>query len=186
MNSCLGSKSIKGLALTLVVAILASALTMRASSAQLVKSGATADKSDDKSGKKKDKEKKKGKSKSGAESAEAPAPVVTPAALAAAASLETVTATVETDPVPNGGDAADDPAIWVNPADPAQSVIIGTDKRGGLAVYNLSGKQIQYLSDGLMDNVDLRDGFKLDGRIVFYGDASNRKKHSIVSYIYTS
>ena len=182
MNSSLGSKSIKGLASTLVVAILASALTMRAASAQLVNSGAPADKSDDQAGKKKDKAKKKGKSKSGAESAEAPAPVVTPAALAAAASLETVTATVETDPVPNGGDAADDPAIWVNPADPAQSTIIGTDKRGGLAVYDLSGKQIQYLPDGQMDNVDLRDGFKLGGRIVTIVAASNRKDNSIAVY----
>ena len=182
MNSSLGSKSIKGLALTLVVAILAYALTMRAASAQLANSGATADKSDDKSGKKKGKEKKKGKSKSGAESAEAPAPVVTPAALAAAASLETVTATVETEPVPNGGDAADDPAIWVNPADPAQSTIIGTDKLGGLAVYDLSGKQIQYLPDGQMDNVDLRDGFKLGGRIVTIVAASNRKDNSIAVY----
>src|SRR5262245_16350367 len=182
MNSSQGSKSIKGLTLTLVVAILAPALTMRAASSQLVNSGAPANKSDGKSGKKKDKEKKKGKSKSGAESAEAPAPVVPAAALAAAASLETVTATVETDPVPNVGDAADDPAIWVNPADPAQSVIIGTDKLGGLAVYDLSGKQIQYLPDGQMDNVDLRDGFKLGGRIVTIVAASNRKDNSIAVY----
>src|SRR5262245_38812596 len=184
MNSSLGLKSIRSLVLTPAVAILALVLIAPTASAQLGNSGAPNDKSGDKSEKKKDKEKKKEKSKSGAESAEAQQPVVAPAALTA--SLETVVATIETDPVPNGGDAADDPAIWVNPNDPAQSIIIGTDKRGGLAVYDLSGKQIQYLSDGLMDNVDLRDGFKLDGRIVFYGDASNRKKHSIVSYIYTS
>ena len=91
-------------------------------------------------------------------------------------------ATVETDPVPNGGDAADDPAIWVNPNDPAQSVIIGTDKRGGLAVYELNGKQIQYLPDGQMDNVDLRDGFKLDGQTVAIVTASNRKDNSIAIY----
>lgn len=42
-----------------------------------------------------------------------------------------VTATVETDPVPHDGDAADDPAIWVHPTDPGRSVILGTDKRGG-------------------------------------------------------
>src|SRR5262249_44232403 len=82
----------------------------------------------------------------------------------AADSLESVFATVETDPVPQGGDAADDPAIWINPNDPAKSTIIGTDKMGGLAVYDLSGKQIQYLPDGRMDNVDLRDGFKLGGQ----------------------
>ena len=40
---------------------------------------------------------------------------------------EEVSATVETEPVPHGGDAADDPAVWVNPDDPARSAIIGTD-----------------------------------------------------------
>lgn len=166
--------------LTLVVAVLAFGLILRAASAQPGNSGAPNDKSDDKSEKKKDKEKKE-KSKSGAESAEAQEPVVASAA-PTAAPLETVTATIETDPVPNGGDAADDPAIWVNPVDPAQSAIIGTDKRGGLAVYDLSGKQIQYLRDGEMDNVDLRDGFKLDGQTVAIVTASNRKDNSIAIY----
>src|SRR5262245_50639883 len=181
MNSSLGLKSIKSLVLTLLVAVLAIAMIGPTVSAQIGNPGAPSDKSDDKSEQKKDKEKKREKSKSGAESAEAQQPAVTPAALTAA-SLETVTATVETDPVPNGGDAADDPAIWVNPADPAQSTIIGTDKRGGLAVYDLSGKQIQYLPDGWMDNVDLRDGFKLGGRIVTIVAASNRKDNSIAVY----
>ncbi|HEY9433985.1 MAG TPA: phytase [Blastocatellia bacterium] len=175
MNSILGLKSIKSLVLTPVVAFLAFALIGATVLAQTGNPGASSDKSIDKS------EKKKEKSKSDADSAGSRALVVTPAALAAAA-LETVMATVETDPVPNGGDAADDPAIWVNPNDPAQSVIIGTDKRGGLAVYELSGKQIQYLPDGQMDNVDLRDGFKLDGQNVAIVTASNRKDNSIAIY----
>jgi 3-phytase len=178
MNSNPGLKSIESLTLTLIIAVLAFGSTSRTASARFDDSDARYDKSDDKSDKKKDKEKKKKKSKSGDESAEAP---VTPAA-STAASLEMVTATVETDPVPNGGDAADDPAIWVNPNDPAQSTIIGTDKRGGLAVYDLSGKQIQYLSDGLMDNVDLRDGFRLGGQTVTIVTASNRKDNSIAVY----
>src|SRR5699024_6669488 len=35
----------------------------------------------------------------------------------------------------------DDPAIWINPQDPAKSLIIGTDKEegGGLYVYDLEG-----------------------------------------------
>ncbi len=177
MNSSLGSKLIKSLVLTLVVAVLAFALTLRAASAQPGDSGAPNDKSDDKLEKQNDKD----KSKSGAESVEAQEPVVKSAA-STAASLETVSATVETDPVPNGGDAADDPAIWVNPIDPAQSAIIGTDKRGGLAVYDLSGKQLQYLRDGEMDNVDLRDGFKLGGQTVAIVTASNRKDNSIAIY----
>lgn len=180
MNSSLGLKSIKSLVLTPAVTILALVLIASTASAQLGNSGAPNDKSGDKSEKKKDKEKKKEKSKSGDESADAQQPVVAPAAMTAP--LETVMATIETDPVPNGGDAADDPAIWVNPNDPAQSTIIGTDKRGGLAVYDLSGKQIQYLSDGQMDNVDLRDGFKLGGQTVAIVTASNRKDNSIAIY----
>src|SRR5690349_1849047 len=44
---------------------------------------------------------------------------------------------LETVPVANPEDAADDPAIWVNPKDPAKSAVIGTDKKGGLYVYDL-------------------------------------------------
>lgn len=35
---------------------------------------------------------------------------------------------------------ADDPAIWVNPSDPTQSLIFGTLKDGGLQVYDLKGR----------------------------------------------
>ncbi|MEL6238776.1 MAG: phytase, partial [Pseudomonadota bacterium] len=45
----------------------------------------------------------------------------------------TVTARAETAPVGTvNEDAADDPAIWRNAADPAKSLIVGTDKKGGL------------------------------------------------------
>ena len=93
-----------------------------------------------------------------------------------------VSATVETEPVPHAGDAADDPAIWVHPADPAKSTIIGTDKDGGLAVYDLSGKQIQYMPDGSINNVDIRGGFKLGGQSVALVAAGNRTDNSIAIY----
>ncbi|QQS46686.1 MAG: phytase [Acidobacteriota bacterium] len=96
--------------------------------------------------------------------------------------IEAVNATIETDPVPNSGDAADDPAIWINKADPEKSTIIGTDKQGGLAVYDLSGKQLQYVADGELDNVDLRDDFKLGGQVVSLVTAGNRSDNSIVIY----
>ncbi len=105
-----------------------------------------------------------------------------PSAAAMATPLDAVFATVETDPVPHGGDAADDPAIWIHPTDPTKSTIIGSDKQGGLAVYDLSGKQLQYLPDGLMDNVDIRDGFALGGQKVAIVTASNRKDNSIAIY----
>ncbi|MFN8185801.1 MAG: phytase [Gaiellales bacterium] len=86
---------------------------------------------------------------------------------------------VETTPVPNAGDAADDPAIWVYRNDPARSTVIGTDKRGGLAVYDLSGRELQYLSGGRMNNVDLRRGFRLGGRKVTLVAADDRARDVI-------
>lgn len=90
--------------------------------------------------------------------------------------------TVETAPVETGGDAADDPAIWINPADPAQSVVIGTQKQSGLYVYDLDGKVLQFLPDGRMNNVDLRNGFRLGGRDVTLVTASNRTTKGISIY----
>jgi len=54
------------------------------------------------------------------------------------------------------GDAADDPAIWVNPNDPAEGLILGTNKDEGLYVYNLAGEELQRMPVGLSNNVDLR------------------------------
>jgi 3-phytase len=93
-----------------------------------------------------------------------------------------VAAVVETDPVPSPDDAADDPAIWVDRNDPARSTVIGTDKDGGLAVYDLAGKQLQYLPDGELNNVDLRDGFPLGGASVTLVTAGNRSNNTIAIY----
>jgi 3-phytase len=93
-----------------------------------------------------------------------------------------VAATVETQPMPSVEDAADDPAIWVHPTRPAESTIIGTDKGGGLAVYDLAGRQLQYLPDGKMNNVDVRHGFPLGGRRVALVTAGNRTDNTIAIY----
>jgi 3-phytase len=68
-----------------------------------------------------------------------------------------VTASGETEPVGTGGgeDAADDPAIWLNPTDPAGSLIVGTDKKAGLHVYGMDGKSKFFVGDGRLNNVDL-------------------------------
>lgn len=96
--------------------------------------------------------------------------------------LPTVVATVETRPVVSFGDAADDPAIWVHPTDPAQSLVIGTDKKGGLYVYDMAGEVVQDLRDGKMNNVDLRDGFRLGRETVTLVTASNRTSRGIAIY----
>lgn len=87
----------------------------------------------------------------------------------------TVTPIAETDPVPHRGDAADDPAIWMHPTDPASSLVIGTDKRdgGGLLLYDLAGKQVGARLDGPMNNVDVR------GNVVVAG---NRETNTLDIY----
>ena len=99
-----------------------------------------------------------------------------------AGAIPNVSPTVETDPVPGIGDAADDPAIWVHPVDPSLSLIIGTDKKSGLAVYDLAGHQLQFLPDGKMNNVDLRYNFPLGGQLIDLVTAGNTSTDSIAIY----
>ncbi|WP_222266495.1 phytase [Modestobacter marinus] len=97
-----------------------------------------------------------------------------------------VSASVETEPVPHDGDAADDPAVWVNPVDPSMSAIVATDKQGGLIVYDLSGQALQYLPVGDMNNVDVRpaaDGFTLGGRPVVLVVSGNRSTNTIGVFV---
>lgn len=64
----------------------------------------------------------------------------------------------ETVPVGTANDdAADDPAIWRDPANPAASLIVATDKKAGLYVYGLDGKVRHFDPAGRLNNVDLLD-----------------------------
>lgn len=76
----------------------------------------------------------------------------------AAPRVVAVPASGETQPVLSAGDAADDPAIWVHPRDPARSLVIGNDKRGALETYDLSGRRLQRItaSTTFWGNVDVR------------------------------
>ncbi len=59
---------------------------------------------------------------------------------------------------------SDDPAIWINPDDPSQSLILGTDKGGAVVVFDLDGKIIpEQTVTGLqrMNNIDVEYGFSL-------------------------
>jgi 3-phytase len=94
----------------------------------------------------------------------------------------TITATVETTPVPSAGDAADDVAVWVHPTDPAQSTVIGTDKLGGLAVYDLAGRQLAYYADSKPNNVDIRYNFPLGGQQVALVVTSDRTTGALRAY----
>jgi len=80
-------------------------------------------------------------------------------------------------------DAADDPEIWVDPANPAHGVILGTDKQAGLYVYGLDGQVRDFAPDGRLNNVDLRDGFPTaQGRRVLVA-ASDRGRMGAALYL---
>ena len=93
------------------------------------------------------------------------------------------TAVVETQPVPHTGDAADDSAIWIDRSDPSRSTIVGTDKQGGLAVYDLAGRELHYYADSKPNNVDLRYGFSLGGEQVALVATSDRSRSAIRLYV---
>lgn len=101
--------------------------------------------------------------------------------LVAGCALDPVTVTPvmaagQTAPMPASGDAADDPAIWLNPADPAASRILGTNKDAGLYVYDLEGNEVQSLLIGLLNNVDIR---VMEGGEADIAVASNDEIHAI-------
>ena len=74
--------------------------------------------------------------------------LIAPCAFSAPAEI---TSSVNTAPFVSYDDApatvdADDPAIWVHPERPADSLVIGTLKDAGLVVYDLRGKVLQYIA----------------------------------------
>jgi 3-phytase len=110
----------------------------------------------------------------------------------AQSSLPVILPVTETPPVvdseerPNGerfGDA-DDPAIWVHPTNPEQSLVIGSLKEGGLEVYSLSGAVVQSLEpEGVRyNNVDLIYNFSLAENSVDIAVASDRYKDNLAVF----
>ena len=82
----------------------------------------------------------------------------------------------ETEPVgTQAEDAADDPAIWRNPTDPAASLIVGTDKKAGLYVYGLDGAKRSFIDAGRVNNVALMADVPAgaDGQIVVVASDRN-------------
>lgn len=96
-------------------------------------------------------------------------------------SFISVTAQAETKPVPRAltEDSADDPAIWINYSEPDSSYIVGTDKKGGLAVYDLSGREKFYYNTGFMNNADIRYKFPLASDTADILAVSNRTDQSV-------
>ena len=109
---------------------------------------------------------------------QSPQPLITPVA----PTFPIVRPTVETVPVANAGDAADDPAIWANRAKSSRQSVIGTDKQGGLHVYDMQGKSLHFAADGKMNNVDLGTASSLVGATVVLVTASDRTNKAVAIY----
>lgn len=88
--------------------------------------------------------------------------------------LPSVSATVETVPVRSTEDAADDPAIWVHPEEGQKSLVLGTDKRNGLHVYNLEGGEVQFLPLPEPNNVDIRQNIPVTVQMIEQPDGSQQ------------
>jgi myo-inositol-hexaphosphate 3-phosphohydrolase len=91
-------------------------------------------------------------------------------------------ASAQTTPVARQGDAADDPAIWVHPQTPSRSLVLGTNKKQGLLVYDLSGAQRQLLEVGRINNVDLRQGIRAGDGVFDLAVATQRDEHALVLF----
>lgn len=93
----------------------------------------------------------------------------------------TIQPAVITEPVKHD---TDDPAIWINPVDPSQSLIIGTDKDidGALYVFDLKGKII---ADKVVrnlkrpNNVDIAYGLMIAGKATDIAVVTEREANKI-------
>lgn len=93
--------------------------------------------------------------------------------------IHTISSVLQTAAVPSMGDAADDPAIWTNADDVSQSLVLGTDKKGGLAVYDLNGEMLDYLAVGRLNNVDVRHQVRVGERLIDLAAATHRDNYSV-------
>ncbi|MEN0039142.1 MAG: phytase [Cellvibrio sp.] len=93
-----------------------------------------------------------------------------------------VTASVQTQVMARFGDAADDPAIWVNKKDATKSRVIGTNKQQGLFVYDMQGREVQHFNTGKLNNVDVRYSVSFGKKVVDVAVATNRDDNSLAIY----
>ena len=76
----------------------------------------------------------------------------------------------------------DDPAIWINRADPARSLVVGTDKdtAGGLYAFDLAGKIVRQTPTlKRPNNVDILTGMMLGGKPVDIAVTTEREEQRL-------
>ncbi|MEH1768428.1 MAG: phytase [Nostoc sp.] len=79
---------------------------------------------------------------------------------------------------------ADDPAIYVNATNAADSLVLTSVKNAGLRVYDLSGNLLQTVNPGGIryNNIDLQYGFKLGGQSIDIAVASDRQNDKLAIF----
>ena len=91
-----------------------------------------------------------------------------------------------------GDDAADDPAVWAS-ARPVTVMgrqtpgfVAGTDKKSGLYIYGFDGQVLQFMPEGLLNNVDVAEGLSIAGRPQLLLGASDRTpgKTGVALYLF--
>lgn len=97
------------------------------------------------------------------------------------AHFDTVHASIETPPVKSvlEEDAADDPAIWIHPTDVSKSLVIGSNKKAGIHLYNLKGQELGFYPEGLVNNVDVIYNVEIDGKKYDLVGGSNRSFNGV-------
>ena len=103
-----------------------------------------------------------------------------------------VQAVLETPSVGTAGqDAADDPAVWASAAPvtvmgkQTPGFVAGTDKKSGLYIYGFDGQILQFLPEGLLNNVDVVEGLSVGGRPQVVLGASDRTPGKTGISLYT-
>jgi 3-phytase len=94
------------------------------------------------------------------------------------AQVPVLDATTETAPIPAGFSDSDDAAIWAHPKEPKKSIILGTSKydedgQGGLGVYALDGRELQFFPGSKLNSVDILDDLAI---------ATNRSDNALDLY----
>lgn len=95
-----------------------------------------------------------------------------------------VTANVETEPVFAGDDAADDMCILENFNNPESSLIISSDKKYGIIVYDLEGVKLHDYEVGRINNIDILPSRSFQNKYIVAG--TNRTYNSIDIYLFNS
>jgi len=95
-----------------------------------------------------------------------------------------VTANVETEPVFAGDDAADDMCVLENFNNPESSLIISSDKKYGIIVYDLEGVKLYDYEVGRINNVDILPSRSFQNKYIVAG--TNRTYNSIDIYLFNN